>query len=268
MSKHNITIAQADRLYRGIDVSSYQGGIDFEQVRLSGIEAVYIKAGEGGGITDPYFLINYEGAMQAGLIFGFYFYVTAQSPLQARQQANDFYQLIHDRSYPARPAMDFENFAGLNSEQINQIGLAFLEELERLTGVTPMIYSSAYSAKTIWSESFARFPLWIADYSSQDDFPSGTPWDTWSGYQYSDTGTVPGITGNVDLNRFRENIQIVTTEEPAPEETFYTVKSGDTLWEIARLCNTTVPAIASLNGITHPDMIYAGQILRIPPPQR
>ncbi len=327
MSNNHITITQNDTIFNGIDVSRFQGNIDFDRVKASGIEAVYIKAGEGGKITDPFFQRNYENASKAGLIVGFYYYLTALNPEEARLQAEDFYDLIRDKSFTARPVMDYENFDGLEREDINEIGIAFLEELESLTGITPMIYTDVNVAQTIWTDRFSIYPLWIADYSNRDDFPLDiTVWDTWTGYQYSDTGTVPGIKGNVDLNRFREGILLNPMENPMepsmpshennsveytirpgdtlssiadrfgvdmdvivnanrisdPNRIFagqtliipqnstatgtvlYTVAAGDSLWEIARRFRTTVPAIASLNGIADPSLIYIGQVLRIP----
>lgn len=147
MSNKTISIAQENKLFDGIDVSSYQGTIDFNRVKASGIDVVYIKAGEGGQITDPYFKQNYLKASRAGLIFGAYYYVTAKNTSEAKAQANDFFNLIRATSFNARPAMDFEDFSGMEREDINEIGLTFLEELERLTKITPMIYTDASSAR-------------------------------------------------------------------------------------------------------------------------
>ena len=179
MSNKTISIAQENKLFDGIDVSSYQGTIDFNRVKASGIDVVYIKAGEGGQITDPYFKQNYLKAARAGLIFGAYYYVTAKNTSEAKAQANDFFNLIRATSFNARPAMDFEDFSGMEREDINEIGLTFLEELERLTKITPMIYTDASSAKTIWSDAFSKYPLWLADYSERDEFPPDiTVWES------------------------------------------------------------------------------------------
>ena len=169
--------------------------------------------------------------------------------------------------------MDFEDFSGMEREDINEIGLTFLEELERLTKITPMIYTDASSAKTIWSDAFSKYPLWLADYSERDEFPPDiTVWESWTGFQYSNTGTVPGISGNVDLNKFRDGILISLSDSDSSSEkdntVEYMVRPGDTLWQIARRYETTVPAITALNGIADPDLIYIGQILRIPEMQR
>lgn len=106
MSNKTISIAQENKLFDGIDVSSYQGTIDFNRVKASGIDVVYIKAGEGGQITDPYFKQNYLKAARAGLIFGAYYYVTAKNTSEAKAQANDFFNLIRATSFNARPAME------------------------------------------------------------------------------------------------------------------------------------------------------------------
>ena len=96
-------------MYKGIDVSVWQGDIDFSKVKEHGIEAVYIRAGEGDNITDKYFESNYQKARSAGLKYGFYHYVTARSTVQAKEQANFFANLIHTKPQDMRAAMDFEN---------------------------------------------------------------------------------------------------------------------------------------------------------------
>ena len=84
------------RQYRGIDISEFQGEIDFEEVRRGGIEAVYIRAG-AGEYTDEYFAENYERAKAAGLKIGFYHYVTARSVEEGRRQARFFASLAAGR---------------------------------------------------------------------------------------------------------------------------------------------------------------------------
>ena len=250
------------RIYRGIDVSVYQGEIDFQAVRSSGIEAVYIRAGEGSSYTDPYFARNTEHAKAAQLHYGFYLYVTARNEDQARTQAAVFAQLIQDTGYDCRPAMDFEQFSGMPAARLNAIALAFLEELERRTGVTPMVYTDAYAADRLWDEELGAYPLWVAEYGpAQPTVDSGT-WTGWSGFQYADDGRVPGIRAEVDLDRFTGRVLIDGGEQPDYVE--YTVRRGDTLWDIARRYGTTVEAIVRENAIADPNRIYVGQVLRIP----
>ena len=93
--------------YRGLDVSVWQGEIDFVQVKAYGKEVVYIRAGYGLS-EDTRFRENAEKARAAGLKVGFYFYVTATNQAQAREQAAYFAQLIRPHRYDCRPAVDFE----------------------------------------------------------------------------------------------------------------------------------------------------------------
>ena len=254
----------SSRVLNGVDVSVYQGEIDFEAVKESGVEVVYIRAGEGADYTDPCFIRNAREAKAAGLHFGFYLYVTARTQEEARTQAAFFARLIQGKGYDCRPVMDFEQSGG-STARLNEVALAFLKELERLTGSTPMLYTDAYAADRVWDSALWSYPLWVADYGpSEPDVPGGR-WPGWSGFQYSDRGHVPGIRDNVDLDRFTDRVFLTDGERPEePDYTDYTVRRGDTLWAIARRYHTTVEDIAQANGITDPNRIYVGQVLRIP----
>ena len=133
------------RQYRGIDISEFQGEIDFEEVRRSGIEAVYIRVG-AGEYTDEYFAENYERAKAAGLKIGFYHYVTARSVEEGRRQARFFASLAAGREPDMRLAMDFEYFGSLSVSQINAISEAYLDELTALTRREAVIYSDLSTA--------------------------------------------------------------------------------------------------------------------------
>lgn len=250
----------------GLDVSAYQGDIDFEAVRQAGYTAVYIRAGEGDDYTDPEFLQNAERAEKAGVDYGFYYYVTARDTAAARAQAQRFAWLIRDLDYDARPAMDFEQFEGLDAEEIRAIGLEFLETLERLTDVTPMLYTDAYAARELWSAEFARYPLWIAEYNGGEAPEDSPVWQNWTGYQFADDGRVPGIEGNVDLDRYTGGILVTASEKGTSGQSRverYTVRYGDTLGQIAKRFGVTVAEIAEENHIADPNLIYVGQVLYI-----
>lgn len=263
-------------IYQGIDVSSWQGNIDFTSVRNAGIDIVYIKSSEGQSYIDPYFEQNYQNAKANGLKVGFYHYVTARTVEQARTQANFFASVISGKEPDCRLAMDFESFGNLSVNEINEISRVFLETLQSATNKEVLIYSNSYTARTILSSSLAIYPLWVANYGVSE--PGGNDkWDFWVGWQYTSTGRVSGISGNVDRNRFTDGVllsntsPIPTPETPTTPETpessgtiIYTVKSGDTLSGIARAYRTTVNSIISLNPrITNPDLIYPGQQITI-----
>lgn len=265
------------RQYRGIDISEFQGEIDFEEVRRSGIEAVYIRVG-AGEYTDEYFAENYERAKAAGLKIGFYHYVTARSVEEGRRQARFFASLAAGREPDMRLAMDFEYFGSLSVSQINAISEAYLDELTALTRREAVIYSDLSNARNIFSRALAeKYPLWAAQYGADEPSANGK-WREWVGFQYTDEGKVGGIYGNVDRNIFTEGIFLsdsgridgekrTTVRARTRTLTIY-VRAGDTLWAIAREYGTTVEAIARENRIVDPNRIFAGERLRITLPAR
>lgn len=265
------------RQYRGIDISEFQGEIDFEEVRRSGIEAVYIRVG-AGEYTDEYFAENYERAKAAGLKIGFYHYVTARSVDEGRRQARFFASLAAGREPDMRLAMDFEYFGSLSVSQINAISEAYLDELTALTKREAVIYSDLSNARNIFSRALAeKYPLWAAQYGADEPSANGK-WREWVGFQYTDEGRVGGIYGNVDRNIFTEGIFLSdsgridgekrTTVRARTRTLTVYVRAGDTLWAIAREYGTTVEAIVRENRIVDPNRIFAGERLRITLPAR
>lgn len=265
------------RQYRGIDISEFQGEIDFEKVRRSGIEAVYIRVG-AGEYTDEYFAENYERAKAAGLKIGFYHYVTARSVDEGRRQARFFASLAAGREPDMRLAMDFEYFGSLSVSQINAISEAYLDELTALTKREAVIYSDLSNARNIFSRALAeKYPLWAAQYGADEPSANGK-WREWVGFQYTDEGRVGGIYGNVDRNIFTEGIFLSdsgridgekrTTVRARTRTLTVYVRAGDTLWAIAREYGTTVEAIVRENRIVDPNRIFAGERLRITLPAR
>jgi len=270
---------QNNIIYSGIDVSKYQGHIDYAKVKASGIQVVYIKASEGSSIIDPYFRTNYENAKAQGLKIGFYHFVRARNEEEAVREATFFHSVISGTTPDCRLAMDFEVFDGLGAQKVNQISFAFLQKLEELTKKECVVYSDEYNARTVFSRELAlSYPLWIAEYGVSTPTSTGN-WDEWIGFQYSDKGRIDGINGNVDLDKFRENIFLSDSSvipdpkpEPEPEPTpdpdssnniYYYVKRGDTLSHIALWYNTTVENLVKLNNIQNPDLIFIGQRLLI-----
>ena len=265
----------SDVIYQGIDVSKWQGYIDFSQVRQSGIKIVYIKASEGTGYVDPYFRINYEGAKENGLSIGFYHYLTARNEEEALLEAEHFTNVIAGTTPDCKLAMDFESFGNLNNEEINNLAFIFLKKVQELTGREMVIYSDTYNARNVFSYELAsQYPLWVAEYGVEIPQDNGK-WNNWIGFQYTDEGIINGIEGYVDRNKFTEQIFENSSSEKIPEkdntktgenagDTFiYIVKKGDTLSTIAKKYDTTVDEIVALNNIKNPNLIFVGQRLII-----
>lgn len=258
-------------IYEGIDVSQWQGDINFEEVSNDGIEIVYIKSSEGTSYIDPYFETNYTNAKEAGLKVGFYHYVVARNIIEAENEAQFFASVISGKSPDCKLAMDFESFGNLSTSEINQISRVFLERVEELTGKGMVIYSDVSNARNVFDSSLAStYPIWVAEYGVSN--PSPTRWDTWVGFQFTNRGIVSGINGYVDRDRFTSDIllddtssvpeNITRPESSIPDQT-YVVKRGDTLSAIAIEFRTSVPTLVKLNNIANPNLIYPGQVLTI-----
>ena len=261
--------------YQGIDVSDWQGYIDYSRVKASGIDIVYIKTSQVSTIKDPYFDINYENAKANGLKVGFYHFLTATTTAEAEQQAQFFASVISGKSPDCKLAMDYEVFGGAGVGEINNIAQVFLESVKRLTNKEVIIYSDLSNSRDTFSRELAQnYPLWLAYYGNYNELGNiETNWETWQGVQYTDRGIIPGISGNVDRDIYTKEIflgetsEIPQTENPNQttntQSVYYTVQRGDTLSEIAQRYGTTVQEIASINNIANPNLIFPGQVLRI-----
>jgi GH25 family lysozyme M1 (1,4-beta-N-acetylmuramidase) len=263
----------SNTLYDGIDVSGWQENIDYSAVKESGIEVVYMKASEGSNFVDPYFEQNYANAKANGLKVGFYHYVTAKNVEEAITEANFFVSTISGKTPDCKLAMDFENFNDLNIEQINQIGLAFVKTVEKLSGKEVVIYSDTSNATSVFSGELTNYPLWVAQYDVTEPTSNGN-WNTWVGWQYTDVGEISGISDYVDRDQFTDGIFLNSTNPIPPQEnsnnssigetTTIIIQRGDTLSELAIKYNTTVARLVELNNIANPNLIYAGATLIVP----
>lgn len=262
----------SEKLYNGIDVSEWQGNIDFGEVARAGIEVVYIRASEGRGYVDPYFRENYEKAKANGLRTGFYHFLTATNEAEAKEEAEFFVSNIKGLEPDCRLAMDFEVFDGLSVSAINEISKVFLETVEKLSGKDCVIYSDAYNAREVFSKELADdYPIWVADYFVEEPESNGK-WKFWVGFQYSDRGRINGIDGNVDRDYFTNGVFLNNVSQ-IPKDTvtdknqefkYIRVNRGETLSGIAIKYNTSYQYLARINSIANPNLIYVGQGLRVP----
>ena len=267
--------ASGNLIYNGIDVSNWQGTIDYAEVKEDGIEIVYIKASQGSNIKDAYFDINYENAKANGLKVGFYHYLTATTEEEAKTQANFFASVISGKTADCKLVMDYETFGDSSVEEINDIAEVFLETVQELTGKEIIIYSDLSNAENVFDTELAnKYGLWIAYYGDYNELSEyDTSWLEYIGVQYTDTGTVLGISGYVDKDLFTTDILLSdtseittsggTTETYNTETVYYTVKSGDTLSKIAEEYGTTAQEIADINNISNSNLIYVGERLKI-----
>ncbi|MFD1885926.1 glycoside hydrolase family 25 protein [Paenibacillus wenxiniae] len=192
---------------QGIDVSHWQGSIDWNRVKSSGKQFAFIKATEGKRYRDQQFLVNVNGARMAGMLVGAYHFVNAVNVADAKLEAANFVSRLQDAGGANRfelpPVMDYESNPGnLSRSAIDAIALAFLQEVERLSGRKPIVYTGNAFAQN-FSSALSSYDLWIARYSNTrvpDDAPA---WKAWHFWQYTDSGQVSGISGGVDVNVYR-----------------------------------------------------------------
>ncbi|PWV99717.1 lysozyme [Paenibacillus cellulosilyticus] len=200
---------------QGIDVSHYQGDINWAKVKADGISFAFLKASQGQTFRDSMFIKNAAGARNAGILVGAYHYIDAASTDAAKKEAANFAAAIADaggiEAFQLPPVMDYEEIQdGMNVSDVHAVAMAFLTEIERLTGVRPIIYTYIGFASN-FDASFSAYDVWMARYST--DPPADTlAWKRWTFLQYSD-GTVgderpgggkqvDGVAGPVDLNEY------------------------------------------------------------------
>lgn len=192
----------------GIDVSFYQGDIDWQQVRSAGVEFVFIRVGgrgttEGNIYADEKAQIYYQGAKEAGLKVGAYFFSQALTPREAEQEAWFVLQSVAKWELDLPVVYDWEwggegsRTDGMDPRMLTLCCQSFCSTIKN-AGLSPMIYFNAYQGlNQMELERLKQYPFWLAMYDTPMEFPYQV--DYW---QYSASGTVPGITGIVDLNIF------------------------------------------------------------------
>ncbi len=192
----------------GIDVSHYQGTIDWQAVKDSGIEFVFIRLGyrgygsEGSLSLDKNFHQNIQGAQATGLDVGVYFFAQAINEEEAKEEAEFVLQALSDYELQLPVVYDPESILhteartdNVTGEQFTKNTITFCEVIKE-AGYAPMIYSNMlWEAYMLDLAQLADYPVWYADYELLPQTPYH--FEFW---QYSNTGRVNGISGDVDLN--------------------------------------------------------------------
>ena len=200
----------------GIDVSKHNGSIDWEQVKKSGIQFAIIRAGNrgygdaGNMVEDPYFVQNMNGAIANGIKVGVYYYSQAITVEEAIQEAEATLRMIQDNGFANSLSLpiviDTEAAGGradsMTKEQRTTVVKAFCERIKQ-AGYTPMVYSNKdWLENSLIMSELEQYEVWVAHYVKTDD-PINNPTDYQGRYeiwQYTSTGSVPGISGKVDID--------------------------------------------------------------------
>lgn len=192
----------------GIDVSHYQGTIDWQEVADSGIDFAIIQLGyrgysEGSLNTDACFEENIEGALDAGLDVGVYFFSQAVSVQEAVEEAEYVLEEIrgYDVTYPVIFDWELLSYSSsrtkdVGAETVTACIAAFCETVEA-AGYVPMFYANTTTAYELDMGYLTQYQFWLASYTDTAPADFKYHFDMW---QYTSSGTVPGISGRVDMN--------------------------------------------------------------------
>lgn len=195
---------------QGIDVSHWQGSIDWAKVRSANYSFAIMKATEGTGMIDDTLAANVVGARDVGMAVGVYHFCRASNVSEAIAEAKVFGNVLDSLGGLAAidipPILDIETVHAKTRAEIVAISHAWLEAIEQRFNVRPMIYSFPFFMDQYLDESLSKYPLWYANYGDtlgQDR----VGWSEWTFQQYTDKGAVPGISGYVDLNEYKGSVE-------------------------------------------------------------
>ncbi len=201
-------------LLNGIDVSKYQGDIDWEKAKAAGVEFAFIRVGyrgygaSGNFGADTYYDQNMQGAIAAGIPVGVYFFSQATTQEEAIEEANYILERIGNYTISMPLVMDFEYAsasggqtgrlfdAKLSQQDATNVCLAFCDTI-KASGYTPMVYANlTMLQKGLFADQIQfSYDIWLANYTNETSYTG-----LYSFWQYASKGTVDGITGNVDCN--------------------------------------------------------------------
>lgn len=199
----------------GVDVSHYQGSINWKSVRNAGVEFAFIKATEGTNYQDPTFDANYPAAFRAGVVRGAYHFARPDASGGAAQAdylvRNGGRWSADGLTLPAALDIEYNPYGatcyGLSQAAMRSWISDFLDNYRTATGRYAIIYTTADWWRTCtgnYTGFASNHPLWLARYaSSRGDLPAG--WGFQTVWQYTSSGKVGGISGAVDRNTFNGN---------------------------------------------------------------
>lgn len=267
---------------QGIDVSKWNGDIDWSKVKKAGVEFVLISCGTSQSSIDS-FEKNYKGAKNNGIMVGVYRYSYAKTEESAVKEAQSLLNNIKGKQFEFPIVYDIEDssISVLSKEQKTNLCKAFCRTIEN-AGYYAMIYCNLnWYNSHLNKDQLSKYDLWLAQWNvAQPDIECGI-------WQMSDKGKIDGISGNVDMNMsfkdypkimiekgingYTKNEEIkkeIPKQEQNPSNDIsyinYIVIKGDTLSKIASKYNTTISELIRINNINNPNIIYENQLIKVP----
>ncbi len=192
------------KLFNGIDVSKWQGEIDWKKVKDAGIQFAMLRDGFGRfpNQSDEYFETNYKNAKAAGLYVGAYHYSYAKNPQQAREEANYCLSLLGDKVFDFPICYDVEDASqsALSKDEISDIVAAFCERIEAAGYYVCVYMNLSWLNTKVREDIFQKYDIWLAHWTENTSFARG--YGIW---QYASDGSVAGVRGRVDLDSAYKN---------------------------------------------------------------
>jgi GH25 family lysozyme M1 (1,4-beta-N-acetylmuramidase) len=242
----------------GIDVSHWQGTINWPLVAAAGKKFAILKATQGTTYTDPTYATNHAGAKAAGLWTGAYHFAEPDaSPNDAALEAAYFVSRMNLGVNDLIPALDLEQAGGLSVAGLQAWVTTFMGEVTRRIGNRPMIYTSPsfwskYMGNTTALADAGYKTLWIAHWGVSAPTVAANNWGGkgWTFWQYTSSGTVSGISGRVDLDRYNGTdlaLQAYSIFSLAPATSPGLVKQGQSSATTVRILRTNFSAPVQLD---------------------
>lgn len=213
--KHEVPLVMPRMGAEGVDVSRHQNDaqpdkqINWNAIKAAGRTFAFLRATLGTSGRDPFFIQNWQGARAAGLLAGGYHYLIHN--LNGQVQADNFLNALGDNVGELPPVLDLEpreaDKGNINPAVCLENMRQWLARVEAVTGRLPMIYTNAAALGQMVNQAgrgaLAQYPLWMAAYTNSAAVPNPTPtWGAVTCWQYSGSGTLPGVKGTIDLNRW------------------------------------------------------------------
>ena len=200
-------IHKTDNTLIGLDISKYQGDIDFDTIKSEGVSFVMIRVGTekkdtGEFVLDPKFKQNIEGAIESGIDVGIYFYSYAKTKNEAIEDAKWVIDQIKDYKITMPVAFDWEDWTDFNSynvsfKELTNIAYAYLNELNK-KGYDTFLYSSKTYLQNIWANE--KYDTWLAHYIDKTTYTG-----KYKMWQLCSDGVIDGINGYVDIDIYYKN---------------------------------------------------------------
>ncbi|MGD1900967.1 MAG: GH25 family lysozyme [Geitlerinemataceae cyanobacterium] len=186
---------------RGIDVSDYQGQVNWKAVADSGVGYAIAKSTEGATFIADTFARNWREIRAAGIVRGAYHFYRPQTDAVA--QAQNFLNVVKLEPGDLPAVLDIERTDNMSADSIFAGMQTWLDIVEEATQRRPIVYTyPGFWERLGNSQRFADYPLWIAHYTSDPEPWVTGGWDAWTLWQYTDRGNINGVVGGVDVNRY------------------------------------------------------------------